>query len=153
MYLIVTIGVLGFIVSYGVLLRLTYLPKMLNIKDPVNFHIKAYRDKRPAEFQMFNRALEENDFSFHGLYDYVTGILTYQEVEFKAIKSLLEDFDKRREEYKLRINHLDEKHQSAIKEYDSYIKSLHTEIIQQEELTHYLTDFLAEVNVIIFRIL
>ncbi len=150
-YLLIGLGALGLLITYTILLGIMYLPKMLNIKDSTHFHLAAYRDRRPAEFQMFNRALEDNDFSFHGLFEYVNGVLTYQEQKDQAIQSLLEDFDKQREEYKYRIENLDIKHETAIREYQSILNDISSDINQLEKMTHYLLDFLSEINVILFR--
>jgi hypothetical protein len=144
-------GAAAFIITYVLLLLIRYLPKMLDVRSKY-FHLGAYRDRRPREFEIFINAFNDNDFSFEGLFHFVNGVLTHQEDESKAIEALIRHFESERGEYKQRIHDLDVKHQNAINEYQALLDDINTETIELEQVTNYLTEFLSEINIILFRI-
>jgi hypothetical protein len=143
-------GAAAFIITYVLLLLIRYLPKMLDVRSKY-FHLGAYRDRRPREFEIFINAFNDNDFSFEGLFHFVNGVLTHKEDESKAIEALIRHFESERREYKQRIHDLDVKHQNAINEYQALLDDINTETIELEQVTNYLTEFLSEINIILFR--
>jgi hypothetical protein len=147
---LILIGVGAFLVTYTIMILGWYLPKMLDI-DSQHFHIAAYRDRRPKEFVFFNNALNNSDFTFKGLFHYVSGVLTHHDDESKAIRAITQYFESERESYLQRINELETDHGSVLSEYDELLDEINQDTIQLEQITSFLTELLSEINVILFR--
>lgn len=140
-----------------------YFLKMLSIDEEDYFHIGAYRKFCSTEYNMFSLFLVNDSYSFQGVYDFVTGVLTRQENELKIVQVVTEQFNKDKEELKEEKNRLqkekedlqlekDETEQKIIEHYDQLISSLDEELETTETGLRYLTELLADLNTILYRV-
>ncbi|MCM3216782.1 hypothetical protein M3612_20050 [Niallia taxi] len=142
--------VLGVLVVLFALLVPSYLKKMLIFNDPA-FHLPSYKKQRKQEYDLISYAVE-NDISYAGLYDYVTGVLTKQENVSQTITVVTEQYNRDKAELKQENQLL--KKQIAVKtnEWKQIIEEFNEEAMDMDIIQRYLIELLADVNVILFRI-
>jgi hypothetical protein len=140
-----------------------YFLKMLSISEDEYFHIGAYRKFCSAEYNMFSLFLTNDSYSFQGIYDFVTGVLTRQENELKIVEVITEQFNKDKEELKEEKKKIlkekedlqlekDETEKLIIEHYDQLISALDDELETTETGLRYLTELLADLNTVLYRV-
>ncbi|TXC82210.1 hypothetical protein FS935_21175 [Metabacillus litoralis] len=149
MWLLV-IGITVFILSLLCLIP-SYKDKMLNIYHPY-FHLPAYKRFRPIEFELLNHSVLDKHFSYTGLTQYVNSVLTRQHEDSKVVEIITQQYNEQKEEYKNRIQILEEKEMEIVNKYKSEVETLNDEVEWSETVVTYLVEFIQEIYVIMHRI-
>lgn len=154
---IVGVGCSIFIMGY--LFTLPYYFWKMSIIDSSHFHIKVYRLLRKKEYECFSRAFLYEDFSFSGLYDYVTALVTSQNQEEESARHLIEHFNSEKQLLKDMIEEIRaEKQEMECHLQEAQLAS--SEIVgfllddQQrlEKTISYLLDLIRKANTVLYRI-
>lgn len=151
-YWFVGVGILTFLITYYVTAVIFYLPKMLDTTNKKMFHLAAYRDKRPNEFDLFSRAFIYHDFSFTGLEKYVNTILSKQDEDSQMVTQLTNTFDREVSIYREQIEKTEEKYKGAIEELERNNAQTEKEFNQLEDMQSFLIYFLDNINVLLYRL-
>ncbi|MCA1066060.1 hypothetical protein QTG56_25785 (plasmid) [Rossellomorea sp. AcN35-11] len=159
---LVGVTALGLISGY-VFSVIVFLSYLLNFNSP-HFHTGAYRKFRRQEYDMFKRALldEQGDFYFQGVYDYfgkmqagneeITGLSdkitkyfekdkVQVELKYRLIRGLYDRQEKRNEEETNKI----------IREYETLIEVYDATIKEASRGTEYIIELIKDINNVLFR--
>lgn len=132
-----------------------YFLKMISIEEKEYFHIGAYRKFCSTEYKAFSRFLNEDNLSFGGLYDYVTGVLTKQADELKIVEIVTKQYNLEKEELRRENKEIREKgeksEQLIVDYYNDLINELNEEIGVTETGLRYLNELLADITNVMYR--
>ncbi len=149
-------GVALFAVGY--LLVLPYYLWQMTIIPSRHFHIGAYRVIRRNEYEYFSRAFLYEDFSFSGLYDYITELTSYQGKESESVEYLINHFNAEKGQLEQRIEELktdklstEDLLKKAQQTSDEVINYLLDEQKKLDKAIVYLLELVKKANIALYR--
>lgn len=117
--------------------------KMATIGDP-NFHVEAFKIKRPTEYQVWAQFVHKTDFTFEGLYDLVNSVFSQGNSDiayFVSYSQSQHDF----------MQKSIEELQTTIEEQKEAISGLEMDLVQSENAVSYLVEIIKKTNQNLYR--
>lgn len=124
----------------------SYENKMATIGQP-EFHVEAFKAKRPAEFALWAQFINKNDFTFEGLYDIVNTVFSQNNDDPSSVAYVVAYSQSQHEFMQKSIADL----QSTIEGQETVIARLEDELILSENAVTYLVGIIKKVNENLYR--
>lgn len=146
LWLCIAMGFVLFMIIYYVYVQ-NYIQKMATIGHS-EFHIEAFKLKRPTEYEkVWALFLHKSDFTFEGLYDTVTTSFSRNNIDPSSVTHIVSYTQSQHEFMQKAIN----ESQDAIREKDTFIEYLESELIEYENAITHLVGIIKKVNENLFR--
>jgi hypothetical protein len=144
-WLTVTGAVLVALAFYYLYVR-SYEGKMATIGQP-EFHVEAFRAKRPTEFDLWAQFVHKNDFTFEGLYDIVNTVFSQNNHDPSSVAYVVAYSQSQHEFMQKSIADL----QGTINEHEEAISQMEDELVRSENALSYLVGIIKKVNENLYR--
>lgn len=124
----------------------SYIAKMATIGQP-EFHVEAFKAKRPTEFAIWAQFVNKNDFTFEGLYDIVNTVFSQNEHDPSSVAYIVAYTQSQHDFLQKTITDL----QSTIDVQEDAIAQLEDELVKSENVLTHLVGVIKKVNENLYR--
>jgi hypothetical protein len=144
-WLCITVAILLIFGVYYLFVR-SYANKMATIGDP-NFHVEAFKIRRPSEFAIWAQFVNKPDFTFEGLYDIVNTVFSQNNHDPSSISHVVA-YSQGQHEFMQRIR---EEQKNTIIEQEEVIAQLEDDLVESENAVTYLVGIIKKVSENLYR--
>lgn len=140
---------IAIVITYMVFVS-KYVSKMTRLGSP-EFHLGAFKEKKPADFKLWSTLLNRDDFTFNGLYDYIGSVFSQDREHAESVEAVTNYFRGITEQQRNDYRETAERYELKIAEYHNVVGILDEDIERLETAIEYLVSLIKNVNVCLYR--